>query len=337
MTTIADGAVQVEGPHPIFGENVAVAEVQELMAQNFLPPDQMVIGFAPVIVNTGAEVVLFDTGNGAGRRPDAGRLAALLATAGFEPDQIDVVVLSHFHPDHIGGLMENGQPLLPNARYVTGEIEYDFWSPQERLSGPTERVATLVQANVVPVAEKITFIKEGAEVAPGIEALAAFGHTPGHMAFHLESAGRRLVITADTANHFVVSLQRPDWHVRFDMDKEQATASRKRIFDLIATERIPFSGYHMPFPAVGYVERRSRATATFRPRISWRVRPRPADGEGVAGAAAQLGVPGAATAGARVRTPACRSTSRSTAALTRRAHGASPACSARRAVAPASH
>ena len=255
MTTISDGAVQVEGPHPIFGENVPAAEVQALAAQNFLPPDKMVIGFAPVVVNTGKELVLFDTGNGAARRPDAGRLASLLATAGFQPEQIDVVVLSHFHPDHVGGLMENGQPLLPTRATSPRAAEYDFWSPKERLSGPTERVATLVQANVVPLAEKTTFIKEGAEVVSGIEALDASGHTPGHMAFHIESAGKRLVVTADTANHFVLSLQRPDWHVRFDMDKEQATASRRRIFDLIATERIPFSGYHMPFPAVGFVEK----------------------------------------------------------------------------------
>ena len=164
------------------------------MAQNFLPPAKMAIGFAPVVVNTGAQLVLFDTGNGAARRPDAGRLASLLATAGFQPEQIDLVVLSHFHPDHIGGLVEEGQPLLPNARYVTAAAEYDFWSPQDQLSGPTERVATLVQANVVPLAEKTTFIKEGAEVVPGIEALAAFGHTPGHMAFHIgerrRAAGR---------------------------------------------------------------------------------------------------------------------------------------------------
>jgi glyoxylase-like metal-dependent hydrolase (beta-lactamase superfamily II) len=115
VTTISDGAVQVDGPHPIFGENVSAAEVQALAAQNFLPPDKMVIGFAPVVVNTGKELVLFDTGNGVARRPDAGRLASMLATAGFQPEQIDVVVLSHFHPDHVGGLMENGQPLRPSA------------------------------------------------------------------------------------------------------------------------------------------------------------------------------------------------------------------------------
>jgi glyoxylase-like metal-dependent hydrolase (beta-lactamase superfamily II) len=136
VTTISDGAVQVEGPHPIFGENVSAAEVQALAAQNFLPPDKMVIGFAPVVVNTGKELVLFDTGNGVARRPDAGRLASLLATAGFQPEQIDVVVLSHFHPDHVGGLMENGQALLPNARYVTAAAEYDFWSPARPSASP---------------------------------------------------------------------------------------------------------------------------------------------------------------------------------------------------------
>ena len=254
VTTLFDGAIKLDGPHPIFGQNVEEADVHSLAEENFLPPTQMVIGFTPVLVNTGEQVVMFDSGNGAGRRPDAGHLATLLEQAGFATDEIDLVVLTHFHPDHIGGLMEDGAPLFPNASYVTNEVEFDFWSAEDKLTGNTERVAKLTQSNVVPLAEKTSFIKAGSDVVSGITAVDAAGHTPGHTAFHIESAGKRLMVTADTANHYVMSLQRPDWHVRFDMDKDAATAARKSVFGMIAADRIPFTGYHMPSPAVGYVE-----------------------------------------------------------------------------------
>jgi len=257
VTTVFDGLVPVDGPHPIFGGNVPPEEVQALARENFLPPTKMVIGFTPVIVNTGRELVLFDTGNGANgfaKRPNAGRLAGLLVGAGFGADQIDVVVLTHFHPDHIGGVMENGAPVFPNARYVAGATEYDFWTHSDRMSGDTAGVAQLTRNMVVPVRDKTRFIKPGDDVVGGITAVDAMGHTPGHLAFHLESDGQRLMITADTANHFVASLQRPDWHVAFDMDKDKAAAARKRVFGMIAADRIGFTGYHMPFPAIGFVE-----------------------------------------------------------------------------------
>lgn len=254
VTTILDGAIQLDGPHPIFGQNVAAEDVQKLAEQNFLPPSKFAISFTPVVVNTGKELVLFDTGNGAGRRPNAGKLGAMLETAGIRPDQIDIVVLTHFHPDHIGGLMEDGKPLLSSARYVTGATEYDFWSHDDRLTGPTEGAAKLTRANVVPVAEKATFIKDGTDVVTGITSIGAAGHTPGHMAYNIESGGKRLVLIADSCNHFVVSMQRPDWHVRFDMDKDQAVSTRKKLLGMIAADKVPFTGYHMPFPAVGYLE-----------------------------------------------------------------------------------
>ncbi len=256
ITTIRDGARVLDGPYPIFGGKQSEQDVHALLKENYLPEKQFSLGFTPTIVNTGSQLVLFDTGNGArGRQAGLGQLRQVLGQAGYTPEQIDVVVITHMHPDHIGGLMEDGQPAFPNARYVTGATEYNFWSADERMSGKTEGVAKLVGANVKPLAEKISFIEDGGDVVAGIAAINAFGHTPGHMIYHVASNGRRLIIAADTANHFVVALQRPDWEVVFDVDKAMAAATRRRVFDMIATDRMPFIGYHMPYPSVGFVEK----------------------------------------------------------------------------------
>lgn len=256
VTTVLDGGRPSDGPHPTFGENQEAVAVAELMEANFLPSDKFVNGFAPVVIDTGSEKILFDTGLGEGGRANGlGQLRERMQAAGHQPDDIDIVVLTHFHGDHIGGLMEGGAPAFANAHYVAGQAEYDFWTAPERAEGQTANAAKAVEANVVPLAENMTFLADGDEVVSGISAVAAFGHTPGHLAFAVESGGRRLMLTADTSNHYVASLMRPDWHVRFDMDKDMAVETRKRIFDQIATDRIPFIGYHMPFPAVGFVEK----------------------------------------------------------------------------------
>lgn len=256
VTTILDGAIQIDGPHPIFGQNVSAEEVHALAKANFLPPTRFEIGFTQTVVNTGTEVVLFDAGNGALRRgKGAGLMRDRLAAAGIAPEQVDVIALTHFHPDHIGGLMEDGSPAFPNARYVIPSAEYDFWSPVEKAEAEaTARIGKLTQSNVVPLADKGTMIAPGGSVVSGIEAVDSKGHTPGHTCYHVESEGERLMVIGDVCNHYVVSMQRPDWHVRFDMDKEGAAAARKKILGMIAADRIPFVGYHMPYPAVGYAE-----------------------------------------------------------------------------------
>lgn len=241
VTTLLAGSRAVEGPQNIFGMNVSADEFNEVSANNFLPTNAAQFYFTPTVVNTGSELVLFDTGL------NASGITAALASAGYTPDQIDIVVITHMHGDHIGGLMNDGSPTFPNARYVTGQVEFDSWSKTDN-----EGFAN----NVKPMADKMTFLGDGGSVTSGVTAMAAFGHTAGHMTYMLESEGRQMLLIADLANHFVWSLGYPDWEVRFDQDKAAAAASRRKVLGMLATDKIPFVGYHMPFPALGYAEKR---------------------------------------------------------------------------------
>lgn len=251
VNTLLDGAVNLKEPQKTFGMNVDADTFASASADNFIPADAFRAFFTPTLVNTGNELILFDTGVGEGGRPARGNMRAALESAGYTPEQVDVVVLTHMHPDHIGGLMEGGAPAFANARYVTGQKEYDFWAAMDP---EANGVTKLMAKNVKPLAEKMTFLGDGGSVATGVTAMAAHGHTPGHMVYMLENGGQQLVLAADTANHYVWSLAYPEWEVRFDMDKEAAAATRKSLMGMLAGDKVPFVGYHMPFPAVGYVE-----------------------------------------------------------------------------------
>lgn len=246
VTTLLDGTLPRDGVQEIFGGGASDEEFQKVSEENFISPDIAQFFFTPTLVDAGDELVLFDTGLG------KGGLITALDAAGVSPDAIDVVVLTHMHPDHIGGMMSDGSPTFANARYVTAAAEYDFWAKADE----GNRVGDMVKANVTPMADKMSFIDDGGTVAPGVTAMAAFGHTPGHMVYMLESNGQQLVLTADLANHYVWSFAHPEWEVRFDMDKPAATQSRRNVLGMLAADRVPMIGYHMPFPAAGYVEQR---------------------------------------------------------------------------------
>uniref|UniRef100_UPI0038990F74 MBL fold metallo-hydrolase n=1 Tax=Falsigemmobacter faecalis TaxID=2488730 RepID=UPI0038990F74 len=240
VTSLLAASRMMEKPFEIFGLNVSEADHAKAAADAFLPVDVTRNFMIPVLVNTGRELVLFDTG----LTPQG--ITAALAAAGVAPDQIDIVVITHMHGDHIGGLSGEAGPTFPSARYITGETEFAHWAAAENEG---------FEKHIRPLEAQFTRIGDTAEILPGITAMLAPGHTPGHMIYHLESEGRRLMLTADLTNHFAFSLPNPDWEVRYDLDKAQAAESRRRVLGLIADDRIPFIGYHMPFPGLGYVVR----------------------------------------------------------------------------------
>ncbi len=242
VTTLLSASRPVPDPHMIFGLNVDDATFAQVSADNFIPTDMAQFYFTPTLVQTGSETILFDTGT------DAPGVTAALAQAGLAPTDISHVVLTHMHPDHIGGLSDDaGTPTFANAAYITGQTEFDYWAGQAN---------DVFEAKMRPLAAKTSFIGDGGAVASGITGMAAFGHSPGHMTYMLDSGGKQLILLADTANHYVWSLAYPDWEVRFDADKAAAAATRRTLLGMAATDKMAVIGYHMPFPAAGFVETR---------------------------------------------------------------------------------
>src|ERR1051325_5550927 len=211
ITNIMDSKVVREGLPPSFGGERPAEEMQALARANRIDPLRYEHPFIPTLVNTGRELVLFDTGNGALRRereqlrarmPD-GRLVERLGQAGYKPGDVDVVVITHGHPDHIGGLTEGGKPVFANARYVFGAAEFDFWKRGENVREARKFNRELFIQIAAPLADRSTFIKPGDQVASGITAVDAAGHSPGLLAFYTERNGKRLLISADALTQHV--------------------------------------------------------------------------------------------------------------------------------------
>ena len=256
LTALYDG-IWYRPINDAFIRNAPFAEVEHALADAFMPADKLATPFTTLIVNTGKKLVLLDTGTGGQIAPSAGVLRDNLAAAGIDPKAVDQIVISHFHPDHINGIKDKDNDLVfPNAEIMVPAAEWAFWMDDANMNA-AEGALKLTFRNqrriFADIAKRVVRFEPGAEVAPGVVTLPAPGHTPGHTVFAIHSGDQSLMVLSDTAQHPAVFARHPDWQAAFDIDGDAAVATRKKLFDRAAADRMLVTGYHFPFPACGHL------------------------------------------------------------------------------------
>jgi len=239
--------------------NASGAQVNRALAAAFLPPRVLPISFTALLVNTGARLVLIDTGTAGQLVDSAGAMLGNLAAAGIAPAAIDTIVVSHFHPDHINGIKsKDGDRVFANAEILVPEPEWTYWMNDANMAGAPKPVARyFLNARRIfkDIAKDVRPFKPGAEVAPGIVSIPAYGHTPGHTAFAIHSGRQSMLAMSDTVRNPYLFARHPEWQPIFDMDGPLAVKTRKRMLDRAAADRMLVEAFHFPFPACGHIAR----------------------------------------------------------------------------------
>jgi glyoxylase-like metal-dependent hydrolase (beta-lactamase superfamily II) len=214
------------------------------------------------LIRAGRELILVDTGSGPHFMPSAGKLLDNLEAAGIDRSTITTVVYTHGHPDHLWGVVDDfEEPVFPRANYVVAAAEWDFWHGANALSGlPPERAGFVTGArrSYAHIKDKVRMVKPGDDVVTGLRVLATPGHTQGHVSLEV-AGGDGLVIGGDALTHALISFRHPEWRPQADHVPDLAAATRARLLDRLATDRTKLIGFHLPWPGVGYVERKDRA------------------------------------------------------------------------------
>lgn len=264
VTVVNDGVSRM----PIgddFVSNVPKADVNAMLESLFMEKDIYAGPYNPILINNGKQLALVDTGTGeAGFKSSGGingRLPLNLAAAGMDPAMIDVVILSHYHGDHINGVIKADNALaFPNAEILVPEVEHRFWMDDGEMSrAATPRVdATFKNARRVmtpDVLKRVRTYQWGKDVIPGVLAVATPGHTPGHTSHIISSGTRSVYAQADVTHAPFLFARNPGWHFMLDVDPVAAEATRRKVYELLVAERMLVQGFHYPFPAVGHVEK----------------------------------------------------------------------------------
>ena len=245
--------------------NAPRERLEQALHQHNIQPEHWAEWISPYIcllVNTGEHLVLVDTGAGS-LGPDTGRLLQNLEAEGIAPEDIDMVILTHCHPDHIGGnTLDNGKPAFPNARFAMWKDEWDFWTSEQAEEKLDEHVREVllgvVRKNLPPIQGRLDLIAHEGEILPGIHAIAAPGHTPGHMALGISSEGEQLLCISDTVLH-PIHLEHPEWCAAVDFNPDQVVVTRRRILNRAANDKTLVLSFHLPFPGLGHIVEKGEA------------------------------------------------------------------------------
>ncbi|MBX9829223.1 MAG: MBL fold metallo-hydrolase [Xanthobacteraceae bacterium] len=257
-TVVSDGPLVLGAPSGDVFNGVSKEDMVAILNSHFLPTDSVELDQNTLVVNTGRHLVLFDTGTGPTLKalgPYAGKLMGNLKAAGIEPRQIDVIVLTHPHPDHCCGLVTaKGGRVFPNAQIYMAQADFDFFTDESKATNDMFKMLIgAARQNLLPNRDRIVFIKDGQEIVPGIQAMLTPGHTVGHTSYMITSQGQSLFNTGDVCHHPIISTERPRLPFAFDTDGAQGVASRLRVFDMLASSRTRMIAYHFPWPGVGFI------------------------------------------------------------------------------------
>jgi glyoxylase-like metal-dependent hydrolase (beta-lactamase superfamily II) len=263
VTAVTDGANTIPLPEK-FVANASKDQVAAELAKHHLDPAKVTIPFTPIVINTGSKLILIDTGYGeaAGAKPGAtsGLAGANMKAAGIDRKDIDVVIISHFHGDHVTGLLDAEKKLaFPNAEVMVPAVEWKFWMDEGEMSRASEgRMQGLFKANrgiFDALNRKVTQYDWNKEVIPGLTAIGTPGHTLGHTSYVLSSGNGKLFIQSDVTNVPFLFVSNPGWHAAFDQVGDMAEATRRKTYDMVIAEKLPVQGFHYPFPGLGHVEK----------------------------------------------------------------------------------
>ncbi len=224
--------------------------VQQALSERRIPPDKIPSPYTCLAINTGREWVLLDTGAGS-FFPTTGNLTERLRAAGIDPAEIATVVLTHGHPDHLGGNVDaEGQPVFPRARYVLCRQDWEHFVDH---GDPEQDIfARIAQAQLLPIRSRVDPVESNAEITPGIQLVPAPGHTPGQVAVLLASGSEQLLYISDVVLH-ELHLRHADWYPVYDVDRDLAGATKRHLFDRAAADRTLVHAFHFPFPGLGHV------------------------------------------------------------------------------------